>query len=431
MRERAEHGQATTEIVALLAVVLVLVGAAAALARPGAPGVVNATLGQVRRALCVVTGAACPVQRPQPCVVSARSDRRHLSLAVSVIRVDDDHVILRERLSDGSVRLTVTGRAGAGVGALLGVEGHVTIGGRTVGIGTHVDATLLALLGRGRVFRARDGPAADRLEARLRSRVRLGVLDGPYRALRGLLGGGGDDDGPRPDEVYTEGGLQSTAGAEAGRVGTVRLDALGSAVAGVRRDRIGRRTTVYLRLDRGVGLLLSAALGAAGRLDATGLLALTLDARRRPVELSLQAVGDVGAAADVPDSLEGLLELGTPSRAAAPDHRLRGTGRRWEAEARLDLTDPRVAAAWAAFRRDPASLAAISALGARLRDRARLDVRSYATADDRSGVGAQVGYGGGVGFTADHDRRDSRLLGASTRPPGGAWEQRSDCVQSP
>jgi hypothetical protein len=103
-------------------------------------------------------------------------------------------------------------------------------------------------------------------------------------------------------------------------------------------------------------------------------------------------------------------------------------GRRWELGARIDLRDPEVAAAWDAFRHDASDPAAIRALVARIRERAHLDVRSYAQRSESDGVAAGIALALKAGGEVDYTRDRSRLLTAATRPPGGLWEQRIDCV---
>ena len=103
-------------------------------------------------------------------------------------------------------------------------------------------------------------------------------------------------------------------------------------------------------------------------------------------------------------------------------------GRRWELSARTDLRDPGVAAAWAAFRHDPSNPAVIRALGAQLRERATVDVRSYAVRTRSNGVAAGLSAGLKLGGELDHTTDRSVLLSAATRPPGGLWEPRLDCV---
>ena len=148
---------------------------------------------------------------------------------------------------------------------------------------------------------------------------------------------------------------------------------------------------------------------------------MTLDRRRRPIELS---IGGSGAfSAGVPPALQKVLGRAYASGSAADM-----AGRRWELGARLDLRDPLVRAAWARFRAASTSRAAIASLAQAIRDRAYLDVRVYAT--DNSATGAAAGIAEGVTLGGEYDRvtERARLLTASSRPPAGLWERRLDCA---
>nr|MBA3327781.1 hypothetical protein [Solirubrobacterales bacterium] len=240
----SERGQATVDYVALLAIVAVLLAGAVAVTAVQAPGVADAVVAQVRRALCIVSGRACPVQRNRPCVVLAVRDARHVAANVAIVRLDDDHVLLRERLSDGSVRLTILERSGGGLEVGLGAQARLKLGARTLGLGTHARAALLGLIGDGRVFHARDDREADRIVRAVMRRELPAALDRPYRIVRAVLGG---DGGPRADEVFVEGGLKALG--EAGvRAPAISVDAEGEteAALGARLDRRTGQATVYL-----------------------------------------------------------------------------------------------------------------------------------------------------------------------------------------
>jgi hypothetical protein len=150
---------------------------------------------------------------------------------------------------------------------------------------------------------------------------------------------------------------------------------------------------------------------AAGVLDGDALLAVTRDRSGRLAELSAVLGGHAKASAG----------LATGAGAAA------GTSR-WEAQATVSLDDPEIAAALRAWRRSPASGEAVLALGRTLRDRARLDLRRYAREGSSDDDGVDAGTGVRAGIAWGRDREATRLLSAVTRPPGGLWERRLDCV---
>ena len=407
-RRRADDGQATIDYVALIAVLTVLVGAAAAVAGGGAANMTNAVLGQFRRALCVVTGGACPAERQLPCVVAG--DRRTFRFAVSVmiLRVGKDRTVVRERLSDGKVRLTLIRRSSAGVEAGIGARAGVRLRGRTLGSDREARGGVEGVLGWGEVFEARDDRHADEI---------LRALRGPRLALV---------TGPEPREIFVEGGVRAL-----GRVGLAAtdvgasLDGLAEAIAGARRDQRSGEVTIALGATISawalVGALTAAPMASA---DRSVELALMLDRRRRPSELSLKASGTLAAGATLMGSLTGPRGMAAAGQAFT----VAAGGRRWELGARVDLRNPAVAAAWAAFRRDPTDSAAVRALGAQLREHAHLDVRSYALRSEMTGIAGAVALGVRLGAELDRTRDRSRLLTAATRPPGGLWEQRIDCV---
>ena len=116
---RSTSGQATIDYVALVAVLAIVFGLALAVAADGAPGIVNAVSGQIRHALCVVGGGPCTHPRSKPCTVASTRDLHHFAVNLLVVRLDHDRYVLREQMSDGTVRLTVA-RSGA-LGAEAGV----------------------------------------------------------------------------------------------------------------------------------------------------------------------------------------------------------------------------------------------------------------------------------------------------------------------
>ncbi|MDP2712272.1 MAG: hypothetical protein Q8O56_13730 [Solirubrobacteraceae bacterium] len=410
---RSTRGQATLDYVALIAVLAVLFTVALGLAAGGAPGIVNAVVGQVRHALCVVTGGPCPDERARPCIVASTRDTKHIALNLLVVRLDRDRYVLRERMSDGTVRLTVARRYAAGAEGGIGGRLRVTSKRRAVGGSGEARAGLQGVLARGRVFVARDDREADTF----------------MRAIR---------DGRQPPspvrEDVVEGGVQGAVRAGIGgpRVGA-SLDRLSTAMIGARHDR--RTGNVTLSLDAGSsgwGAVKVAIGGPAGTARGATTFALTLDRDRRPIELAVLAGGALAAGTTLPLTIEGPGGNATssPVTSDATGSAARGGGRRWELAARLDLRDPLAAATWANFRRNPTSGAAVGALGAAIRDRAFLDVRTYRTDSSSTGVGVGVAFGVRLGGEIEDTSDRSRLLEASSRPPGGLWESRFDCVPS-
>src|SRR5215210_742342 len=132
-RLHAVTGQGTVEYVAILALVAVVLAAAVAGAAGLAPGVGNAVVGQVRHALCIVAGRACVEhEAARPCVVRTARDERSETVSVGFVQLGADRLVLRERLSDGTLRLTVLNRGQAGASA--GAGSNVRVGGLDVDV---------------------------------------------------------------------------------------------------------------------------------------------------------------------------------------------------------------------------------------------------------------------------------------------------------
>ena len=392
---RSTSGQATIDYVALVAVLAILFGLTLGLATQGAPGLVNAVAGQMRRALCLVGGGPCADPRAKPCTVATTRDQHHFAVSLFLVRLDHDRYVLRERMSDGTVRLTVARGDAAGLGVGAGATARVSVNGRRVGAGDELRAAAQVALGTGKVYVARD----EREASAFMRAIEDGRSPGPVR------------------EVFYDGGLRGLA--EAG-IGRGWLEGAAAGTVGVRRDRHTGDTTVTVGSGGSAwGALIAALVGPSAAGDRAGTLGVTLDRRRQPIELSLSAAGSVAGGAALPVIFASARAVGSEGAMV---------GRRWELGARVDLRDPVVRAAWARVRRHPASSDALRALGAVIRRRAHLDVRTYKT--DSRASGAAVGISGGVrlGGEYDHVVDRSRLLSASSRPPAGLWERRFDCV---
>lgn len=396
---RSTSGQATIDYVAVVAVLATVFGLAVGVAPAGAAGIVNAVTGQIRYALCVVGGGPCAAPRSKPCIVASTRDLHHFAVKVLVVRIDHDRSVLREEMSDGTVRLTVTrsGALGAGVG--VGASAQVSVAGSPAGTKNEVEAAAQVSGGFGKVYLARDEREA---RAFMRA-LREGRAPAP------------------PREVTYEAGVRGLA--EAG-IGNAWLEGLSGTTVGVRRDRRTGETTLTLNAGAAgwaaVGTVLG---GPAGAADRATTLGVTLDRDRRPTELSLSAGGTLAAGAALPSALKRALPSAKGSGSLGDFD-----GRRWELHARLSLHDPVVAAAWERFRDHPASGDAIRALGEAIRDRAYLDVRVLRTGSTASGGAVGVAAGLRLGGEYDHIVDEARLVSASSRPPAGLWERRYDCV---
>jgi hypothetical protein len=418
---RRDAGQASLEYVGVVAVVAVVLALLSAPAWSGEQAA-GAVVGQLHRALCVVAHGDCDEGR-RPCVLAsdAVADAGHVD--VLVLHTGSRELVLRERMSDGRVAVTFLREGENGLALGGGTAGHVRIGRRVLDAGTDLSARLLLLSGEGRTWVL--SPA--RADALVR---RLVVDDAGDLADRVAHGGAHVDGFPPPAQTATQHGLRVELG------GAVRLGGVAASVtlgaqdlAGSTLDAAtGRRTYLLRRTDD-----LGGALSSGGRALAEGhgtldtAYTITVDRNGRPVDLGVLQAGELRGGADLPGPAQEVAgALGVPSSGA----------RRWELERHLDLTDAANLDAARAFVADVlaggarvgAPVRSGAALGERLDVAGVTDARTYAVADDATGVEAD-GEAGlvrlGAGF--ERARRSTRLLAAMQRGPDGVWRSRADC----
>ena len=403
-----DDGQATLEyagVVAVVAVVLLLGGAVAA--GEGAR-VADAVGTGVRRALCVVLGGDCfGIAGPRACVVASDARRRDARADLVMFRLGDGRTVLREERADGSIVVTVV--QSQRFGAALDVGARLSINGRGVKSGGEAGAD-----GRGaytRTWIVPDRAAADRLVRRLAD---SDVPVGGVTVLLGRIATRRSEPGPAPQSRTIEMGAGAQAEGALRALGLGgKAELLGAATAGVRVDRDGGRT-LLLRQDGELSAALTAPLGTlAGGIPAQTSLELALDRAGEPVALTLRAA------------------RGVHGRAQLGPYDAQG-GSRLELEARLDLADPQARALTDRLVRglrsaDPGALAAARALGARLRDRARVDLRLLATDRSERTRGATAGLGVRLGAEVVTVDESARLVAAVGREPGLGWRRRMDC----
>lgn len=403
-----QRGQSTVEYAALvLLALLVLTAAGAGLA---ASGIAGSVVAQMRRALCLVSGAGCPAPAEPPCVLAVRTHTTDVSARLSVLRLRGGRSVIRERRADGSERVTVLDRAGAGVGLATGVDAG--IGGWSVAV--RAGATVEGRSGAGRTWVVPNAAAGDALLRRLAPRPGTGRSPAPLPAAR---------DAPEPDVTFGEHGLDTELEGRLGRIG-LTLDA--EDVLGTRTDRrTGTRTlAVRRRNDLAGGLGLFAELQGLGRREER--YALTVDRAGRPLDLEIRETLRLQAGVRLPGPLRTVVgRTGLPVRA----------GRVWETERHLDLADPESLAAAAAFVR------ALRAPRLRLGDAVvvtgalRRRLAAVGTAQARVyGMTARVGGGhggldvlGGLGGAYETVDEALTLRAARVLGPDGRWRDRGDC----
>jgi len=349
--------------------------------------------------------------------------------------VSKDKYVLRERLSDGTVRLTFYSRHGAGVEGGVGARLELDRRRDPPGKSAPIDLKKPGAPDLAKKPKADDAGGRARRPGGLSAEAKAGI-EGVFGTGRVFIAGSDeeadeilraveDDDGPEPREVFYEGGIHGLA--RAGFSGLFlegQLGGFADTLVGAREHRDSGDVTLTLSIAHVGSALLTAALtGPAGGFDDQVVFDVTRDREGRQVELSLLASGGVAKGGSLPPGIARALGVG-----ADPDADQHLAGRRWEAAARMDLTDPEIGAAWEAFLLAPASAQAIAAFGEQLARRAQLDVRTYEIDSSYDGFAGGLGAGIRIGGESFRTVDQARLLKASTRPPGGLWEQRVDCV---
>lgn len=382
-----ERGQASLEYVAVAGVVACLLALAGAAA--GAERIPRAVAAQVERALCLVASGDCPREgAPRPCVRASDARTREQRAAALVFRLTDGRTVLQQQLSDGTVAVTVSDTVAGEGGPRTSLKG--------VRLGAWVGGRMTA----GRRWVVTDAAAARALVARLQ-RGRLPAGEAARGVARFLLGGGGED------ERFAELGTRVEATA---LLSVLKLRVDGRALAGITEGvRVapgtGRRTLV-LRLARTQVAALTTPLGrAAGGAERDVAVEVTFSRGGQPLELLVRRTAEIDGEADV------------------GGFRARG-GNLVEAEARLDLADPQLRRLATRLLAEP-SVALAGAVGRRLADSARIDVRLYAT--DRDEWRVAGGQKFGVGLETVERSERARLVLAAGREPGHGWARRLDC----
>jgi hypothetical protein len=406
-----DRGQASIEwlgVVALVAAVALTLGVAVG----GGASAAAAVVRQMHRALCIVSGGVCDLDR-RPCVVGtdATIDEAHLNLGIW--RIGRDELILRERRSDGSVLVTYLHDTSAAVDVGVGADAWVRARGLDAATGDTARAALLLSLGGGETWLFANGRDADSGMAYLSEHRAPPAGQRAQTIKRAGVGAAGSA------HAGTE---------ESGASGGIEIDA--RILTGAVVDERTGHTTQVLSVDgsaAAAGLLEVAEneVGGEGRVSGELHVAVTSDARGRPLELSVVRTGQLHGAASLPQAAQEVAEQLVGSTAG---------GRRWMVEQRLDLTDP---ANLAATRSLVAALAqplsAPAALGAVWNDRlvagGVIEASTYSVASEDGGgagghVAAGVKFGGGI---EDRTERGT-LVDARVRGTDGLWRTRSECL---
>lgn len=436
-----ERGQATVEHLGLVAVVAVVMLAAGAVSAVGAPGVLNRVIAGFDRALCVVVGQRCEQLEREPCPVRRQTDKDSQSAGFSWLRIGHDRVLFIERRSDGSYLLSLVegARAGGGIGRR--------------GSGGAAEAALTLGWKGGRQYLVSTPAEARALVRRLR-RDPVPALSTEVAAALDLTGIRDAD--AAVDAYVLSGDAALDAVAKAGLSGLLEgggelatSEELGLKIAAHRKE-----ITAYVKADAKIAVFADALTGIAlhGRPrqprqapKPEQASPAKPDLAKRPAAAPDPASstpagprGGVEATAMSPmKPLEGALS-GMVALRFGPGPALLGlevvvsastaTAQR-ELRARLDPSDPAVAAAVQHWRRKPASADAMRALGEAAAGAAALDDRTFSLADHKRSSGlASLPPLRELGAAITSERAIGLLEEQRSRPGHGVWEMRLDCV---
>jgi len=401
-----ERGQASVEWVGVVALVAALLAVVLALALPG-DGVGAAVVRQIHRALCIVGGGVCDLDR-RPCVLTSGTTRDRAHVTVFSLRVGRDELIVYERLSDGRVLVTYLGDTRFGIDVGAGADAWLKAAGAHMSAGRSARAALLAAAGGGETWLFDDAFAAD--------------------AGMAALSEGHDPPRGRRAEWVDRRGLGVELDASAGRgktSGALGLEA-GMVRGTIVDERDGSRIHVLERGIQGEAVLSRKDDGAHGRGAADERISVRTDAAGRPLELAIVRTGELEGAYSLPDRVQPIAQELTGGSQK---------GRRWVVEQRLDLTDPlnrQAAQEYVEAIRLPTSRlgGAAQALRDRIAASGVIETRTYGVAYEHNG-GGRVSVGGGLRFGAgiSDETEETRLLDARVQGPDGRWRARRDCLE--
>jgi hypothetical protein len=158
MRLRSTSGQASVEYVAVVAIVAIVFAVAGSFTLQGR-AIAAATVGQLKRGLCIVEGHDCPEEHP-PCQVSSASMSDDWQVDIAFVRLGAGRSAIVEHKSDGQILVTLADHMD--LGATGGFGANLKIGDK-IAFGGEVRAAALASLGHGTTYRVADDRTAGEL----------------------------------------------------------------------------------------------------------------------------------------------------------------------------------------------------------------------------------------------------------------------------
>lgn len=415
------RGQASSEYVALVALVAVALSLAAGLSAGGVGGELLAGL---QRGLCRVADVRCPRAQPardvlDPCPMERTTSAESLEGALELVELGGSRTLTTVRLSDGRVVVTLAEGQELGGGIGLGYAlrlGHRVGAGATAGFDVRASAGrswTLPNAGAARAFIARHGA-----KATIGGKA-VDVVRGGCSILCDALGWRPHAALPPADETTLDWGAAARLG---GSLGLAGLRASDGRVLGARLLR-GGGSTWHVEYDaRAAATLLSSARLAAAA-ERRVVVSYTLDARQRPLRMTLETVARTDASAAL-HAAGGRLSAhagGTVARVV-------------EQEATLDLRDARnrvAATALLAAREKPFDVRELrrrlAAAGRRIARAGVVHRRVYALSSSAFALGGELALVGRLGAGFERTHEGMRLLSARTRLPGLPFLPRDDC----
>jgi hypothetical protein len=383
MRTRGTSGQSSVEYIAIVAIVALVFAIAGGFTLQGR-AIAAATVGQLKRGLCIVEGHDCKEEHP-PCPVASRSGTEDIHVDIAFVHVGSGKSAIVERNSDGRVFVTVANHHDLGLTTGIGVGLKIR---DKLAIGGEVRAEALASLGTGKTYEVASEGKADALLAALRR--------GEERGL------------PAPVSKYVDASLGGHAS------GTLKgVDLSGGAAIGGRLDTVTGKRTIYLQATGSFDRERTGPAGPSASGGGSGdvRLALTLDRHNKPIDLMAIGAGELHASADLP-----------PLLSPVAGHLPTGLGRSWEVEAHLDLSQPGRTSAVLADLSHPSRL-----LDMVLND-GSVQARGYATNDDTDEISGHIKAGAVIGGGISRTQSSRRLIAAMEHTPEGFWVPRYDCL---
>lgn len=346
----------------------------------------------------------------EPCVISDSSGQLKASITAFSIKGGGEVKLLRETLSDDTVRVTVSGGANLGLQGKLGASGGIDVGNFSATEGASATGSVSLKGEGGGIWEFGSAAEADEFVEIVRNRARDGAIESVAPGIGHLATWALGEDRPIPPPKYTyvQGGVGATGSAEAG-AGTAYanagLDA--SQVVGARVNNENGEKTIFYTLKGSGDLNAGVLIGAGAQGDLEGTLAVTVDKNGRPLQAQVVGKGAV-AATDLNGQLTGLnpKKLLEKFKGKGSDQE----GYRGEIRGTLDLTDPANAAAFDNLLDNP--LTGVDDLARRFQDDATWDARVYEFDRDKYGGDASFGAVLAFGIEGGYEGVDSTLKGA-------------------